>query len=93
MKVKEYVEYLFIWLENRTKSICYSTQLKYEQLIKNHIVSYFAEYAEEELSEEILIKFYASVTNKPGKCLSDSNLRTIIMIINSSLDTVSVGRN
>lgn len=91
MNSNDYISYIRKWLDKRNDSICYSTKVKYEQLINNHIIPYFKQFQFDNLSEQTLEGFYIYISSKHPS-LSGNNLRTIFMIINSSLNMAYIER-
>lgn len=75
------------WLYSNNGQISYSTFVKYEQLIKNHIKPYFDSITGTDLNKEILESFYDFLCRRPSHLkMSTSNMRTIFMIVNHALD-------
>lgn len=70
------------WLDESQGRITYSTKVKYEQLIRNYIKPFFDSYSCVELEETVLQKFYRSLNLQ----LSNGNIRTILMIVNNTLE-------
>lgn len=85
MTAKDFTEYILLWLKSNSKSIGYSTQVKYEQLIHNHIMPYFFQNRTDEVSEEMLKNYYGFMAASDCVRLSNGNLRTIFMIINNTM--------
>lgn len=77
-----FTEIVLQWIDESQGRIKPSTKMKYEQLIRNYINPFFQEYPCEELDEAVLQKFYKSLNLQ----LSSGNIRTILMIVNNTLE-------
>lgn len=77
------------WLESIQLHISRATYYKYEQLIRNYIAPFFDAVSFEALDTGILNQYYQETcVNEPtdGHRLSEGNLRTILMIVNKTLE-------
>lgn len=82
-----FTEIIFQWLSSNNTQITYSTFVKYEQLIRNHIKPYFDHFTCSDLNAQVLEKFYYSLRGHSNMSqLSESNIRTILMIVNHSFE-------
>lgn len=78
-----FVKIVYQWLEVKKTQTTLSTWVKYEQLIRNYIETFFEGISCNNLNEELLNLFYSKIQVKSDDVfLSSGTINTIIMIIN-----------
>lgn len=94
-KLMKYKEWLNIWLENYIKpSAKERTYIRYEQLIRTHIVPKIGETDVNDLTPIVLQSFVTELLNtgnlRTGKELSPNFVNTVISVIQNSLKTANM---
>ncbi len=79
---------LYGWMEEQETILSKATVCKYGQMIRNYLIPFFAELSCEELSEQHIREFHASLPKKEDGSpkLSAGSSRIIFMILNNALE-------
>ena len=91
----KYEKWLYIWLENYSKpSVKERTYIRYEQLIRTHIVRKIGETDVKDLTPIVLQSFVTNLLKKgnykTGKGLSPNTVNAIISVMQNSLYTAHI---